>query len=39
MKKNVSTGRVSSGVENDSFDEAINALDGHSGCEFTPGPL
>ena len=34
-----SIGRVSYGEDNDSFDEAINALNGNSGCEFTLGPL
>ena len=38
-KKYGFVGRVSSGEETDSFDDAINALDGNSGCEFIPGPL
>ena len=38
-QKYVSVGRVYYGEETDSFDESINALDGHWGCKFTPGSL
>ena len=38
-EKECSAGRVSSVKETDSFDEAINALYGPSGCECNTGPL
>ena len=38
MKKKGSVGILSSGEETESFDEAINSLNGNSGCEITPGP-
>ena len=38
-KKYGSVCRVPYGEDTDSFDEAINTLDGHSGCKCTHVPL